>query len=695
MTRNGIGVVSISNPPVNAMSPGVPDDIYRQLAALLDDPGVSAVVLHGDGGVLAGADISALEKAWPASSRTMRDIFPLIEASSKPVIAYLESQALGGGLELAMACHFRVAHAGTALGQPEVTLGMPPGSGATQRLPRLVGFEAATEMITSGRPISGDRAFALGLVDGLVGKDDFDAVLAFAVKAAADGKLPLARNRDIVPPDPAFFATTRMSLSAKSRGQNAPLKSLECIEKAALLPVDEGVRYERRVFEECVASDEGRALRHLFRAERKARLVPGVNRDTATLPIASVAVIGSGTMGSGIAIAFADAGFPVRLLDTNPEALARAVRVIAANYDTALGKGRLTAAQAAERKALIEPVDDFAHIAGVDLVVEAVFEDMDVKKAVFAQLDRHCKADAILASNSSYLNLDEIADTVPQRREYVIGMHFFAPANIMKLLEIVRTKAASPTVLKTVVKIGARIGKKVVVAGGCHGFIANRTFALYIREAQFALEDGSSPAAIDKALTDFGMPMGVFSVRDLSGLEISWRIRNQFPQMRNPPGRYCTIDDRLCAIGRFGQRSGAGYYRYETGSPKPLHDPVVDELVERSASEAGIERRLISDEEIIERSFLIAVNEAAKILQEGIAQRASDIDLAWVHAYGFPARHGGLMHWADRMGLPTVLEKVRGFAHESIYWEPAELLVELAQSGRTFSDYDEGRESNA
>ncbi len=691
-----IAIVTITNPPVNAMSPGVPSAVFSALGAALKDPSAKAIVLMGQGGVVAGADINTLGQPWPEGEMNMRDLYPLIEGSTKPIFAFIGKKALGGGLELAMVCHYRVADRTALLGQPEVHLGMPPGAGGTQRLPRLAGMDAALDMITGGEPISGTKAAELGLVDALVnGSDDLDAVAAFARDAALTGRLPLARNVELDQPDPGVFAAAAAMLAKRARGAQAPLKCVQALENATKLPFDEAVKAERKIFEDCVASDEGKAMRYVFMAERTAKKPPGIDKDTPEYPIKTAAVIGSGTMGTGIAITLANKGIPVKLLDTNEEALDRAKGLIAKTVEADVKKGRISPDTAAERTALVQSVSDYGALSDVDVVIEAVFEDMEVKKSVFGELDKHCKPDAILASNSSYLDLNEIAAVVPEREGFVLGMHFFAPANIMKLLEIVRTDTASPAALNTVIRLGGRLGKKIVVAGVCHGFIANRTLAGYIREAQFLLEEGSLPQDLDKVITDFGMPMGPFTVKDLSGLEVNWRIRNQFRELRNPNGRYCEIDDRLCDLGRFGQRTGAGYYRYENGARTPIPDPIVEQVILDSARDAGVVRRDIPKEEIIERMFLMAFNECVKVLQEGKAVRASDIDVAWIYAYGFPAYRGGPMFWAENQGLDTVLKKIRKFGETNDYWEPAQLLVDLVAHNMTFADYERKRLPNA
>ena len=682
------GVITIENPPVNAMSPGVPRAILDRLAEAEADSTIEALVLRGGGtGTMAGADIHMFGRPWPAGEATLRAVIPAIERSAKPVVAALRGHCLGGGLEIALACHYRVASPDAALGQPEVALGFPPGAGGTQRLPRLAGVSAALPMIVDGTRISGTQAAGHGIVDRVIEGDLLDGALAFAAERIAAGPPhPLACDREPVLEDPGIFAATRARLARQARGQRAPLACLECIEAALTLPFDEGLEKERAIFDACMASPESAALRHVFFAERAARRVPGIARDTPARAVGSAAVVGAGTMGTGIAMCFADAGIPVRLLDSDGRALERGLTTIRGTYERSASRGRLGPGAVEARMALIEAVDTIDALGEADLVIEAVFEEMALKEAVFRSLDSVCKQGTIIASNTSYLDVDRLADTVPGHRGFVLGMHFFSPARVMRLLEVVRTASAAPETLATVLALARRLGKLPVVAGVCHGFIGNRMLEGYTREVRFLLEEGATPARIDAAITDFGMAMGPCAVADLAGLDVSWRQRRADAHLRDPNKRYSTVADRLCERGRFGQKTGAGYYRYEAGSRAPIPDPEVEALIADIAREQGIARREIGPEEIVARCLYPLVNEGARILDEGIARRAGDIDIVWINGYGFPAWRGGVMHWADRVGLDVIHAAVGRFNRDHDFWEPAPLLARLAAEGRSFGD---------
>ena len=691
LEREGaVGVITIENPPVNAMSPGVPGAILNRLTEAQADSAIEAVVLRGAGsGALAGADIRSFGKPWPEDEPTLRDVIPAIEQSTKPVIAALAGYCLGGGLEMALSCHYRVASRKTQVGQPEVLLGFPPGAGGTQRLPRLAGVETALAMIVEGTYVAADEAAENGILDRVIDGDLLEAALAFAAERIGAGHPhALARERTPVLNDLGVFTATRERLARRARGQRAPIACLECVELALTLPFDEGVRREREIFEECMASPESAALRHVFFAERAVRKVPGIGKETPTRSIENAAIVGAGTMGRGIAICFANAGIPVRLMDSDPEALERALAAIRSDYERRVSRGRLGAADAEARVALIEPIETLEGVAGVDLVIEAVFEEMPLKEEVFRSLDAACDEGAIIASNTSYLDVNHLADIVPRRRGNVLGMHFFSPAQVMRLLEVVRTDSASPKTLATVLALGRRLGKIAVVAGVCHGFIGNRMLEGYTREVRFLLEEGAAPAEIDAALTGFGMAMGPCAAADLAGLDVSWRKRKADAHLRDPSKRYSAVADRLCEMGRFGQKTGAGYYRYEPGSHTPVPDPEVDALIAEAAAENGINRRTIGTDEIIERCLYPLVNEAARILEEGIALRASDIDIVWINGYGFPRWRGGVMHWADAVGLEAIHAAIERFSESQDHWESAPLLSRLASEGKGFADVD-------
>ena len=691
LEREGVvGIITIDNPPVNAMSPGVPGAILARLAEAQADDAVKAVVLRGAGkGALAGADIRSFGKPWPEGEPTLRDVIAAIERSAKPVVATLAGYWLGGGLELALSCHYRVASRRTQVGQPEVALGFPPGAGGTQRLPRLAGVEAALAMIVSGKPIDASEAAEKGILDRVIDGDLLEGAVAFAEERIAAGPPhALARERTPELKDPEVFAATRKRLERRARGQRAPVACLECVEAALTLPFDEGIRKERAIFEACMASAESRALRHVFFAERAVRKVPGIGKETPARAIESAAIVGAGTMGRGIATCFANAGIPVRLMDSDGQALERALAGIRSEYEGRVERGRIGAADAEARVRLIEPIETLDGVAGADLVIEAVFEEMPLKEEVFRALDSACDAGAIIASNTSYLDVNRLADIVPGRRGNVLGLHFFSPAQVMRLLEVIRTESAAPETLASVLALAKRLGKIAVVAGVCHGFIGNRMLEGYTREVRFLLEEGASPAEIDSALTGFGMAMGPCAVADLAGLDVSWRKRKADAHLRDPSKRYSAVADRLCELGRFGQKTGAGYYRYEPGSRTPVPDPEVDALIAEVAAESGINRRSIGADEIVERCLYPLVNEGARILDEGIALRASDIDIVWINGYGFPRWRGGVMHWADEIGLAAVHGTIARLDESQDHWEPAPLLSRLAAEGRSFADLD-------
>ena len=688
--EGAVAVITIDNPPVNAMSVGVPGAIVNGLAEAQADSAIGAVVLRGGGaGALAGADIAMFGKPWPEGEPTLREVITAVEQSTKPVIAALSGYCLGGGLEMALACHYRVASRETEVGQPEVALGFPPGAGGTQRLPRLAGVATALRMIVDGTRVGAGEAAEAGILDRVIDGDLLEGALAFAEERIAAGPPhPLARDRTPVLEDSGIFAATRERLAKRARGQHAPIACLECVEMALTLPFDEGIRREREILRGVhgvagIGSAPPRVLCGTAGAQST-----GHRQGDAPRPVEQAAVIGAGTMGRGIATCFANAGIPVRLLDTDSEALEGALSMIRGDYERRVARGRLGAADAEARVALIEPIDTMERVAGADLVIEAVFEEMPLKEEVFRALDSACDADAIIASNTSYLDVNHLADTVPGRRGNVLGLHFFSPAQVMRLLEVVRTDSASPETLATALTLARRLGKIAVVAGVCHGFIGNRMLEGYTRQVRFLLEEGASPVEIDAALTGFGMAMGPCAVADLAGLDVSWRKRRADAHLRDPSKRYSAVADRLCERGRFGQKTRAGYYRYEPGSHAPIPDPEVDALIAEVAAESGIVRRAIGADEIVERLLYPLVNEGARILDEGIALRASDIDIVWINGYGFPRWRGGVMHWADRVGLDTIHATVARLDESQDYWEPAPLLSRLAAEGKGFGDLD-------
>ena len=687
--RGGVGLVLVDNPPVNAFSVGVPRGIMDALADAAADDEVRAVVVAGSGRTfIAGADIKRLG-AWPEGEPNLRDAIVACEASEKPVVAAIHGHALGGGLELAMACHYRVCTADARLGQPEVIIGVPPGAGGTQRLPRLVGVEKALRMILSGTPIAGSEAARIGLVDRAVEGGLIDEALAFAAeRARSGGPHPKVRDRQARLDDPGIFDATRKQIERRARGRRAPYACIECVEAAVQLPFDEGLAREYEVFDVQVRSPEAAALRHVFFAERQIGKVPGVGKDVALRDIREGAVIGAGTMGSGIAMNFANAGIPVKLFDVGREQIDGAMAAIERNYASTVSKGRLSEKAMGERLARITPVLELDAVASADFVIEAVFEEMALKLETFARLDEICKPGAIIASNTSYLDVNRIA-AATARASQVLGTHFFSPANVMRLLEVVRTDSVGDEVLATALALGRRMGKVPVVSGVCHGFIGNRMLEGYLREAVFLVEEGALPQDVDRVLTDFGFPMGPFAVSDLAGLDIGWRSRREHRAAEDERRYSGTIGDRLCERGRFGQKTGSGYYRYESGSRAPIPSPEVEALIMEVSAELGIERRAIADDEILSRCIYPLVNEGANVLDEGVALRAGDIDIVWLNGYGFPGHRGGPMHYADSIGIEGIYRSVcRYHDTHGAWWEPSPLLRRMAEEGSTFAERD-------
>ena len=673
--EKGVAVVTIDNPPVNALSFHVRKPLYEALAALRDDPAVKAIVVTCTGRTfVAGADITEFGK--PVEQPELRAIIALLETIAKPTVAAIHGTALGGGLELALGCHFRVADQGARLGLPEVKLGLLPGGGGTVRLPRLVGAEKALGMIVSGVPISAGEAKAAGLVDAVFDDDLLTQAARFASEMTIGGGPFIAvrdRNERLAETDLAAFDAQATNLAKTARGLGAPLACAAAVRNAITLPFDQALAAERQLFLQLVSSDQSRAQRHLFFAEREAAKVPGT--DLQRRKIARVGVIGAGTMGGGIAMAFANGGFPVTLLETSAEALQRGLATIEKNYAVSVSRGSLADEAKRQRLGLFKGSTDYADLAECDLIIEAVFEDMAVKKEVFGRLEAVAKPGAILATNTSYLDVNEIAAST-SRPQDVLGMHFFSPANVMKLLEIVRAEKTAPDALATVADLARRIGKVAVVVGVCHGFVGNRMLSARGAENEFLLLEGATPSQVDNAFTDFGWPMGPFQMGDLAGLDIGWRNRKA-------RGQTAAIADTLCEQGRFGQKTGRGWYRYVSGSREPVADPEVEELIRAKAAERAIARREIGADEIIERTHYPLVNEGAKILEEGIAARASDIDVVWVNGYGFPIGRGGPMFWAGLEGAGSIVERL-DYWHERTgrtTFQPAPLLRRFAETG--------------
>jgi 3-hydroxyacyl-CoA dehydrogenase len=693
--RDGVAVVVVDNPPVNAIGAGVPEALDAALAHAAVDAEARAIVVMGAGRTfIAGADIAVLEDmAWGKGhgGPAVHDLLRKIEDSPKPVIMAIHGTALGGGLEVAMAGHYRVAVPSAQLGQPEVNLGIIPGAEGTQRLPRLVGIERAIAMCVSGKPLGATEAVAAGLIDHLIEGDLAAGAVEFA-RSATPGRKTRERTERLGSPDvnaPLYEAGRQ--LAAKIRKQQvAPLRAIDAIEAAAALPFDEGCRREREIFAECVVGDQAKALIHAFFAERAAAKVPGVGK-AASPQFRRVGIVGAGTMGGGIAMACANAGMDVILRDASESALSAGVARIRQNFDTSVKRGRFTPQQVEERMARIHPQLDFQGFEEADVVIEAVFENMALKKDVFRELDAVARPGCILATNTSTLDIDEIA-SVTRRPESVVGTHFFSPANVMRLLEIVRGTAVALSVIADALAFAKQLKKVGVVAGNCPGFIGNRMFFAYMYEAQFLAEEGATPWQVDRALTQFGMAMGIFAVDDLAGIDVAWRVRQELGHFGEPGVRKPLVQDRLFEMGRYGQKTGKGWYLYGEDR-KPAEDAEIEALIETMASEAGIARGEISDSEIVERLVFALVNEGARLLEEGFALRASDIDVVYLNGYGFPAWRGGPMFYAGLVGLDKVLARIQDFEREhGPRWTPAPLLVRLAADGRSFRDYDRERQ---
>jgi 3-hydroxyacyl-CoA dehydrogenase len=689
-SHGAVAVIRLDNPPVNALSAGVRKDIAAGLDRAADSDSVAAVILTGAGAnFCGGADVTEFNTPLMLAAPDLHDLLDLIEGFGKPVIAALNGLALGGGLELAMSCHYRIALASAQLGLPEVKLGLLPGAGGTQRLPRLVGAERALNMIVGGNPVAARDLAKTALLDRVVDDDVVAGALAL-VQQAPDGKLPLKKARDIrvvLPNAEAFFDFARGAVAPLAKHYPAPAKIIDCVEAAVLEPFNEGIKVETAGFAQLLEGTVSKALRHVFFATRAASKIPDVPSSTATRPVRSVAVIGAGTMGGGIAMNFANAGVRVTVLETAQAALDKGLGVVKKNYESTLKKGRLTPRQFEERLALISGTLSYDDIADADLVIEAVFEDMGVKKQVFETLDRKARMGAILASNTSTLDLNQIA-AVTRRPQDVVGLHFFSPANVTKLLEIVRGAKTDKDVLATALSVAKQIKKIGVVAGVCDGFIGNRMLNAYFRQMDFLLDVGALPQQIDRAVESFGFAMGPYRVADLAGNDIGWAIRKRL-YTEHPDRTFSKIPDRICELGRFGQKSGAGWYDYKPGERAAIPSEAVTRIVLEESERLGLKRRKVSDEEIVERALYSLINEGARILEEGVAARSSDIDIVYIAGYGFPDFRGGPMFHADTVGLANIVRAMRGFArgYRPDAWEPAPLLQRLAAENRGFASW--------
>jgi 3-hydroxyacyl-CoA dehydrogenase len=681
--RGRVAVITVNNPPVNALSQHVRQGLHEGIKQAIADSGVGAIVIVCAGRTfIAGADITEFGK--PPASPGLHEVLDLIESSSKPVVAAVHGTALGGGLEVTLACHYRIGVKDARFGLPEVKLGLLPGAGGTQRLPRVVGVEKGLSMMVSGDPIRADEALKAGLIDEIAEGDLTAAGVAFADKVLNE-KRPLKKIRDLddklaaVRGKPEVFANFRKSVARQTRGFRAPENIIKAVEAAVSLPFAEGLKRERELFAELLTSPESKAQRYFFFAEREAAKIPDVPADTPSKDVKKAAVIGAGTMGGGIAMNFANAGIPVTVVEMNQENLDRGLGIVRKNYEATASRGRLTAADVEKRMGLITGTTDWNAVRDADMIIEAVFEEMPIKKEVFAKLDGIAKADAVLATNTSTLDVDEIASAT-KRPESVIGTHFFSPANVMRLLENVRGKKSSKSTIATAMSIGRRIAKVPVLVGVCYGFVGNRMLHQRGQQAEKLILEGALPHQVDKVLTDFGFPMGPFAMGDLAGLDVGWRIRKG-------RGVKSPVADRICELGRFGQKTGSGYFKYEKGDRTPIPDPDVEKIIVDVATEQGITRRHITDEEILQRLLYPMVNEGAKILDEKIAIRASDIDVIWVYGYGWPVYRGGPMFWADQIGLRALRDKMAEFQKASgdAFWTPAPLLNRLADEGKGFT----------
>ena len=695
--HDDVAVITIDNPPVNALSPGVPEGIASALKQAIADPKTGAIVVIGAGSTfIAGADIREFGKIV-AGERPKLTLLPFlldIENSPKPVVMAIHGQALGGGLEVAMAGHYRVLAPKAQVGQPEVKLGIIPGAAGTQRLPRLAGVAKALEMCADGNPIKAQEAVSLGIADKIVDGEFLEGAVAFA-REVASKPAPKTRERNdkLKNISPSLFQTARDQARQKSRGLRAPLAAIDAIEAATKLDFTAGCEEEARLFNECLFSTEAQALIHSFFGERAVAKIPGLPKDVKPIEIRRAAIIGAGTMGGGIAMNYANAGIPVIVKETSQAALDRGLGIIRNNYAKTVAKGKLSQEAMDQRMSLITGQLTYDGFDQADIITEAAFENMALKKQIFAELDKIAKPGAILATNTSTLDIDEIA-SVTSRPTMVLGTHYFSPANVMRLLEVVRGKASSPEVITTAMGLGKKFGKVAVLAGNCHGFIGNRMVAPYFREAQFLVEEGASVEQVNQAMYDFGMAMGPLAVDDLAGLDIGWLIRKERAPHLKPGIRVPLVADKLCEQGRFGQKAGRGWSKYDENR-KQSPDPDTAALIESTAKAAGIERREISNQEIVDRCVYALVNEGARVLEDGIALRAVDIDITYIYGYGFPAWRGGPMFYADTVGLAKVLARIEEFEkkHGSDLWAPAPLLRQLAASGKKSKDFDKQKDA--
>ena len=686
-TQGTVAVITFTNPPVNALGVSLRLGILKALTRAQEDEKIGAVILIGHGRCFSGgADIREFGK--PPSNPSLNHVIECLESSKKPVIAAIHETAVGGGLELALGCHYRIGSTSTKMGSPEIKLGLIPGGGATQRLPRLVGAKASLDIILSGDFFAAEACLAMGLLDKTIDSDLLEGAVSFAKKVIVNGgSLPIIRNMEATLEKDVteIFDSARNKIELSARGLIAPNYCIDAVENAFKLPFNEGMERERKLFVKCEMSEQSRAQRHVFFAERAALRIPSIPRDSVLRTIKTVAVIGAGTMGGGIAMNFANARIPVHVIEVKEEALERGLGVVRKNYASRVAQGRLSQNDMDNSLSLITGSTEIKDAANADIVIEAVFEDLELKKQVFRLMDEVCKGDAILATNTSTLDIDKIA-SVTNRPEAVIGTHFFSPANIMRLMENIRGTKTAPEVIATVMSLARKIGKVPVLARVCDGFIGNRMLHAYTRQANFLLEEGALPQQVDRVIYNFGFPMGPFAMGDLAGLDVGWAIRKHRAKHRSLEERYSPIADRICELGRFGQKTGAGWYSYEEGSRLPIPDPKIEELIKGVSDELGIKRREFSDDEILERCMLSLINEGARVLEEEIALRASDIDLTWVYGFGFPIFRGGPMYYADKIGLDSIYKGLKRLEMEKDeLLKPANLIQRLVQEGGEFN----------
>jgi 3-hydroxyacyl-CoA dehydrogenase len=684
--RHGrVSVITINNPPVNALSKSVREGLMACLDEATADAGTRSIVLHCAGRTfIAGADIREFDK--PPEAPYLPDVVSAIEAGVKPVLAAIHGTALGGGFEVALGCHYRIAAPDAVVGLPEVKLGLLPGASGTQRLPRLAGADKALDMMLSGNPVPANKALEAGVIDRIASGGDLlvDAI-AYAEELIDTGPRRI-RDMDVAPPDPALFDNTRKKIAAKTRGLISPGMIISCVELSTQLDFDEGCKAEREFFVECKASPQSSGLRHAFFAERAVSKVPGIDKETAAREINSIAVIGAGTMGAGIAYNCLNAGCALVLVDNDDAGLVRGEATIRSLYEGGVERGKISKSKMEDGLGRLRTSQSYGDLSDSDLVIEAVFENMAVKKDVFARLDKACKTGVILATNTSTLDIDEIANAT-ERPEDVIGLHFFSPAHIMRLLEIVRGSKTSVEVIASSLALAKRLGKIGVVVGNCFGFVGNRMLYSYGRENQRLLLEGAAPEHIDRVLYDWGMAMGPNAVGDLAGLDVGYKVRQERSDLPDDPTFY-RVADMLAEQGRYGQKTGKGMYRYEKGSRAPIPDPEVQEMIRTEAQRLGIEQRDISQQEIIERCIYGLIAEGARILEDCIAARASDIDVIWNNGYGFPRHRGGPMHYADSIGAGKICDAISGFRERSglDYWNSPKLLNDMMENGTKFSD---------